>query len=137
MEDVSHNYINQQGKAERVLQNILGNLSHLTQRIPMVQVEDLPESMQRQVVGVPRAWVRLFRCLSNIIVFYHDTHSDATGVDIVDIVVSDCICVLRVLAPILYYKHHIVWNIYKRDIRLYLYFTMSTLMMMVLFDLVM
>jgi hypothetical protein len=51
--------------AERVLQNVQGNLSRLTHKIPMVQVEDLPEAMQRQVVGVPRAWVRLFRCLTN------------------------------------------------------------------------
>jgi hypothetical protein len=47
------------GEAERVLQNVQGNLSRLTHRIPMVQVEDLPEAMQRQVVGVPRAWVTL------------------------------------------------------------------------------
>jgi hypothetical protein len=40
----------------------------------MVQVEDLPEAMQRQVVGVPRAWVRLFRRLANAVVFYHETH---------------------------------------------------------------
>jgi hypothetical protein len=45
------------GEAERVLQNMQGNLSHLTHRILMVQVEDLSEAMQRQVVGVPRAWV--------------------------------------------------------------------------------
>jgi hypothetical protein len=45
------------GEAERVLQNVQGNLSRLTHRIPMVQVEDLSEAMQRQVVGVPRAWV--------------------------------------------------------------------------------
>jgi hypothetical protein len=62
------------GEAERVLQNVQGNLSRLTQRIPMVQVEDLPEAMQRQVVGVPRAWVRLFRHLTNAMVFYHETH---------------------------------------------------------------
>jgi hypothetical protein len=62
------------GEADRVLQNVQGNLSHLTQRIPMVQVEDLPEAMQRQVVGVPRAWVRLFRHLTNVVVCYHDTH---------------------------------------------------------------
>jgi hypothetical protein len=62
------------GESERVLQNVQGNLSHLTQRIPMVQVEDLPEVMQRQVVGVPRAWVRLFWRLANAVVFYHDTH---------------------------------------------------------------
>jgi hypothetical protein len=40
----------------------------------MVQVEDLPKAMQRQVVGVPRAWVRIFRCLTNAMVFYHNTH---------------------------------------------------------------
>jgi hypothetical protein len=62
------------GDIERVLQNVQGNLSCLTQRIPMVQVEDLSEAMQRRVVGVPRAWVRLFWGLANTIVFYHDTH---------------------------------------------------------------
>jgi hypothetical protein len=45
------------GDVERVLQNVQGNLSHLMQRIPMVQVEDLSEAMQRQVVGVPHAWL--------------------------------------------------------------------------------
>jgi len=63
------------GDAERVLQNMKGNLSHLTQRIPMVQVEDLPEAMERWVVGVPRAWIGLFWRLTNAIVCYHDTHS--------------------------------------------------------------
>jgi hypothetical protein len=62
------------GEAERVLQNVQGNLSRLTHRILMVQVEDLSEAMQRQVVGVPRAWVRLFRHLTNAVVCYHDTH---------------------------------------------------------------
>jgi hypothetical protein len=42
------------GEVERALQNVQGNLSRLTHRIPMVQVEDLPEAMQRQVVGVPK-----------------------------------------------------------------------------------
>jgi hypothetical protein len=40
----------------------------------MVQVEDLPEAMQRQVIGVPSAWVRIFQCLANTVVFYHETH---------------------------------------------------------------
>jgi hypothetical protein len=35
------------GEVERVLQNVQGNLSCLTQRITMVQVEDLSEAMQR------------------------------------------------------------------------------------------
>ena len=48
------------------------NFVRLTHRIPMAQVEDLPEAMQRQVVGVPRAWVRLFRWLARAVVTYHD-----------------------------------------------------------------
>ena len=63
------------GEAERVLQNVQGNMSRLTHRILMVQVEDLSEAMQRQVVGVPKAWVQLFRHLANIVICYHDTHS--------------------------------------------------------------
>ena len=43
--------------AERMLQSIHTNFVRLTHRVPMAQVEDLPEAMQRQVVGVPRAWV--------------------------------------------------------------------------------
>jgi hypothetical protein len=62
------------GEDERVLQNVQGNLSHLTHRILKVQVEDLLEAMRRQLVGVPRAWVRLFQHLANAIVCYHDTH---------------------------------------------------------------
>ena len=34
----------------------------------MAQVEDLPEAMQHQVVGVPRAWVRLFCRLARAVV---------------------------------------------------------------------
>jgi len=59
---------------DRVLQNVQGNLSHLRHKIPMVQVEDFPEAMQRQVVGVPHAWVWLFWCLENVILYYHDMH---------------------------------------------------------------
>jgi hypothetical protein len=75
------------GEAERVLQNVQGNLSHLTHKIPMVQVEYLPEAMQRQVVGVPRAWVRLFRRLANVVVFYHDTYPVPWAYILWDIVV--------------------------------------------------
>ena len=46
---------------ERILQSIHTNFMRLTHRVPMVQVEDFPEAMHHQVVGVPRAWVRLFR----------------------------------------------------------------------------
>ena len=46
--------------ANRTLQRIHTNFVRLTHSVPMVQVKDLPEAMQCQVVGVPRAWVWLF-----------------------------------------------------------------------------
>ena len=39
--------------AERMLQSIHTNFVRLTHIVPMAQVEDFPEAMQRQVVGVP------------------------------------------------------------------------------------
>ena len=45
---------------EWILQIIHTNFVRLTHRVPMAQVEDFPEAMQHQVVGVTRAWVRLF-----------------------------------------------------------------------------
>ena len=47
--------------AEWTLQRIHMNFFRLTHRVPMAQVEDLPEAMQRQVVDVPWAWVLLFQ----------------------------------------------------------------------------
>ena len=38
--------------AERMLQRIHTNFVSLTHRVPMVQVEEFPEAMQCQVVGV-------------------------------------------------------------------------------------
>ena len=58
--------------AEWMLQSIHMNFIHFTHRVPMAQVEDLPEAMQRQEVGVPRAWVRLFRWLARAVVTFHD-----------------------------------------------------------------
>ena len=45
---------------EQTLQSIHTKFVRLTHRVPMAQVEDFPEAMQQQVVGVPCAWVRLF-----------------------------------------------------------------------------
>ena len=49
---------------EQTLQSIHTNFVRLTHRVPMAQVEDLLEAMQRQVVGVPGAWVQLFQQLA-------------------------------------------------------------------------
>ena len=58
--------------AEWNLQIINTNFICLTHRVPMVQVEDFPEAMQCYVVGVPWAWVHLFRQLARAVVCYHD-----------------------------------------------------------------
>ena len=58
--------------AEQTLQSIHMNFVRMTQRVPMAQVEDLPEAMQHQVVGVPREWVQLFHQLARAMVCYHD-----------------------------------------------------------------
>ena len=58
--------------AEQALQIIHTNFMQLTHRVPMVRVEDFPEAMERQVVGVPQAWVRLFRRLARTVVTFHD-----------------------------------------------------------------
>ena len=39
--------------AEQMLHSIHTNFVRLTHRVPMAQVEDFPEAMQHQVVGVP------------------------------------------------------------------------------------
>jgi len=60
---------------DRTLQAIQRNLEGLTFQVPMAAVEDLPEAIQRRVVGVPRDWVRLFRRVATAIVFYRNTTS--------------------------------------------------------------
>ena len=57
---------------EWMLQSIHTKFVRLTHRVPMAQVKDFPEAMQRQVVGVPCAWVCLFWWLARAIVMYHD-----------------------------------------------------------------
>ena len=61
--------------AEQTLQSIHTNFFHLTHRVPMAQVEDFLEAMQCQVVGVPRAWVQLFRWLARAVVLYNDQNA--------------------------------------------------------------
>ena len=45
------------GEAERFLRRIERNFTALTRTVPMVEIEDLPPSMQTHVVGAPRTWV--------------------------------------------------------------------------------
>jgi hypothetical protein len=52
------------GDVDRVLDNVWRNLERLVCAMSMIEVEDLSEHMQHHVVGVPQAWVGLFRRLS-------------------------------------------------------------------------
>jgi len=55
---------------ERTLHAVQRNLVRLIHQVPMVAIEDLPEEMQRHVVGLPRDWVQLFWWVA--IVFLQD-----------------------------------------------------------------
>jgi hypothetical protein len=47
-------------EAERVLRRVERNFTSLTRTVPMVEIEDLPPSMQPHVVGAPQTWVHGF-----------------------------------------------------------------------------
>jgi hypothetical protein len=62
------------GEAERVLRQIEWNFTVLTRTVPVVEIEDLPPSMQTHVVGAPRTSVQLFRHLSQAVHDYNRAH---------------------------------------------------------------
>jgi hypothetical protein len=62
------------GEAERVLRRVERNFIALTHTVSMAENEDLPPSMQPHVVGAPRTWVQLFRCLSHAVDQYNRAH---------------------------------------------------------------
>src|SRR5713226_9088781 len=53
----------------RVLEAKLGRL---TERVPTIRREHLPIAMQESVVGVPPAWLRLFRRVARAVCVYRD-----------------------------------------------------------------
>ena len=53
----------------RVLEAKLGRL---TERVPTIRIEHLPVAMQEFVVGVPPAWLRLFRRVGRAVLVYRD-----------------------------------------------------------------
>jgi hypothetical protein len=62
------------GEAERALRWIEQNFTELTRTVPMIEIEDLPPSMQTHMVGLPRTWVRLFRHLGRAVYDYNRAH---------------------------------------------------------------
>jgi hypothetical protein len=62
------------GEAERCLRRVERNFTELTRTVPMIEIEDLPPSMQTHLVGLPRTWVRLFRRLGRAVHEYNRAH---------------------------------------------------------------
>jgi hypothetical protein len=62
------------GEAERALRRIEQNFTELTRTVPMIEIEDLPPSMQTHMVGLPQTWVRLFRQLGQAVYEYNRVH---------------------------------------------------------------
>jgi hypothetical protein len=62
------------GEVERALRRIEQNFTELTRTVPMIEIEDLPPSMQTHMVGLPRTWVRLFRRLGQAVYDYNRAH---------------------------------------------------------------
>jgi hypothetical protein len=62
------------GEVERVLRRIEQNFTALTRTVSMVEIEDLPPSLQTHIVGVPQTWVRLFRRLGQAVYEYNRAH---------------------------------------------------------------
>jgi hypothetical protein len=62
------------GEAERVLRRVERNFTVLTRIVPMVEIKDLPPSIQPHVVGAPWMWVWLFWRLANTMDQYNRAH---------------------------------------------------------------
>jgi hypothetical protein len=63
-----------QQRLERALVRIERNFTELTRTVPMIDIEDMPPSMQTYMVGLPRSWVRLFRRLGRAVHDYNRAH---------------------------------------------------------------
>ena len=67
------------GESERVLRQVERHLDRLTFAIPMAEIEDIPVVYQRQVIGVPRTWIRLFRRVAQATLCYREVHGEPSG----------------------------------------------------------
>ena len=62
------------GEAERALRQVEQNFTELTRIVPMIEIENMSIPMQRDMVGLPRTWVRLFRHLGQAVHDYNRAH---------------------------------------------------------------
>ena len=61
-------------EAERALRLVERNFTELTHTVPMIEIEDLPPSMQTHMVGLPQTWVQFFRRLGQAVYDYNRAH---------------------------------------------------------------
>ena len=66
-------------ESERVLRQVERHLDRLTAAILMAEIEDIPVADQRQVTGVPRTWVHLFRRVAQAALCYREAHGEPAG----------------------------------------------------------
>ena len=66
-------------ESERVLRQVERHLDRLTFAIPLVEIEDIPVAYQRQVTGVPRTWIHLFRRVAQAALCYKEVHGEPAG----------------------------------------------------------
>ena len=62
-----------------LIQVLEAKLTRLTERVPTIRIEHLPAAMQEFVVGVPPAWLRLFRRVARAVVVYRDAVEEAAA----------------------------------------------------------
>ena len=60
------------GEDPGLIKVLEGKLARLTQRVPTLRIEHIPVAMQESVVGVPPAWLRLFRWVARAVCVYRD-----------------------------------------------------------------
>ena len=57
--------------ASTTLENVMSNLTSLTNGILKTNIEDLLEAVQQHIVEVPIAWVHVFRRVDTMLMYYH------------------------------------------------------------------
>ena len=67
------------GETNRVFCQVERHLNCLTTTMSMAEIEDLPVAYQQQVTGVPRMWIRMFRCVAKVVLCYSEVHGEASG----------------------------------------------------------
>ena len=45
-------------------------MARMTQRVPTIQIEQIPTIMQEFVVGIPPTWIRLMRRVARVVLMY-------------------------------------------------------------------